>query len=173
MEARVAAMLQEQLAQQRAALSQEAQAGLAGMQAQMAAEVAALRAVADRQQAEGTGLVTENAALRARITQGTAVLVQKDQELLELQGQLRQVQAGGGVPLPGVHPVRDALLVELRERSRPRSWPTRPRRPPGRPPSSGWPRARPPGGWRARTPTAAPPQRRWPQGRPWGMARTR
>ena len=53
MEARVASMMQEQLAQQRAALSQEAQAGLAGM----AAEVAALRAVADRQQAEGTGLV--------------------------------------------------------------------------------------------------------------------
>ena len=111
MEARVASMMQEQLAQQRAALSQEAQAGLAGM----AAEVAALRAVADRQQAEGTGLVTENAALRARITQGTAVLVQKDQELLELQGQLRQFQAGGGVPLPGENPVRDALLVELRE----------------------------------------------------------
>ena len=107
MEARVAAMLQEQLAQQRAALSQEAQAGLAGMQAQMAAEVAALRAVADRQQAEGTGLVTENATLRATIARGTAVLVQKDQELLELQGQLRQLAGGGDNPA--------SLLVELRE----------------------------------------------------------
>ena len=104
MEARVASMMQEQLAQQRAALSQEAQAGLAGMQAQMAAEVAALRAVADRQQAEGTGLVTENATLRATIARGTAVLVQKDQELLRMQVRLERL--AGGVYNPGAGLVR-------------------------------------------------------------------
>ena len=105
MEARVASMLE----QQRVAHSEEARAGLAGM----AAEVAALRGIAERQQAEGTGLVDENAALRARIAQGTAVLGQRDLELAELRERLRVFQAAGGVPLPGE---RDALLGELQER---------------------------------------------------------
>ena len=116
LEARMAGMLEQQhqlwetaARQQQAAFAEEARVASTAM----AAEVAELRGIAERQQSEGRGPLSQNAERQATIARGTTVLGEREREVAELQARLHQLQAAGlqaAAPLLGE---RDAQLAGL------------------------------------------------------------